>query len=132
MARKLQRERALAVDNNDGVVDQEAYLRSATSLASKMHMGFFRKPKEENIFYPPVLSKRQRWSGLSLNDKIDIIHEVVVLKYPQHEVAKKYFRTSSFVSKFVKKFKDNRNLLREMVDKRDQAVVKEELVQEVI
>jgi len=32
----------------------------------------------------------------------------------------------------VNKVKNNKNLLREMIDKRDNAVIKEEIVQEVI
>ena len=39
--RKIQRERASAVANDD-CVDQDAYLRSAKVLASKMHLGYFR------------------------------------------------------------------------------------------
>jgi hypothetical protein len=131
-ARKLQRDRALAVNNDKEVIDPDAYLRSATTLASKMHMGYFRQPKVENVCYTPTLTKRERWSNLTLNDKIDIVHEVLVLKHPQHEVAKKYCRTDGYISSFLRKFRENRNLLREMMDQRDQALVKVEVVQEVI
>ena len=56
----------------------------------------------------------------------------MVIKRPQHEVAKKYFRTDGYVSNFLKKFRKKRSLLREMMELRDQLVVKEEVVQEVI
>jgi hypothetical protein len=116
VARKLQRERALAVNNEKEIIDPDAYLRSATTLASKMHMGYFRQPKMKNVCYKPTLSKRERWSMLTVDDKIDIVHEVLVLKHPQNEVAKKYCRSDGFISSFLRKFRKNRNLLREMMD----------------
>ena len=53
---------------------------------------------------------------LSLNNKIDIVHDVLVLKRPQQDVAKKYLVSNGFISNFLRKFKVNRNLLREMMD----------------
>ena len=131
-ARTLQRERAAAVKNDGGAIDQDVYLRSAKGLAEKMHMGFFRQPKVENIYHKPQLTKREKWHDLSLDDKISIVHDILILKRPQQEVAKKYCRTGSYISYLVKKARKQRNLLREMMDMRDQLVVKEEVVQEVI
>jgi hypothetical protein len=74
------------------VIDPDAYIRSTTNLAAKMHLGYFRKPKEENLCFTPTLTKRDKSSNLSLEDKIDIVHRVLILKHPQHEVAKKYSR----------------------------------------
>jgi transposase len=120
------------VKNVGGDIDQEAYLRSAKALASKMHLGYFREPKKDNEYHRPQLSKKEKWYDLSLDNKIDIIHEVLILKRPQQDVAKKYYRTAGYVSRFVKRFRQNRKLLREMIDQRDQAVAKAEVVQEVI
>ena len=57
-ARSWQRERAAAVNNDGDAIDQEAYLRSAKALAAKMHLGYFREPKEENEYHRPQLSKK--------------------------------------------------------------------------
>ena len=54
------------------------------------------------------------------------------MKQPQHAVAKKYCRTQGHISNLVKKVRQNKNLLREMMDMRDQAVVKEDTTKEVI
>ena len=95
-------------------------------------MGFFNEPKEENIFKQPHFTKREMWHNLTLDDKINIVHDVLVIKRPLHEVAKKYHRSSGYLCNFLKKFRKKRSLLREMMDQRDQLVIKEEVVQEVI
>jgi hypothetical protein len=104
-ARTLQRERAAALKNDGGAIDQEAYLRSAKALVAKMHLGYFREPKKENEYHQPQLNKKEKWYDLSLDNKIDIIHEVLILKRPQQDVAKKYYRTAGYVSRFVKRFR---------------------------
>jgi transposase len=48
------------------------------------------------------------------------------------EVAKKYFRTEGYVGQLVKRVRENRNLLHEMSEKRDQAIATEETIQDVI
>jgi len=97
-----------------------------------MHMGYFRAPKSENIFFQPILTKRQSWSSFTLDDKINIVHDVLILKRPQKEVAKKYFRTEGYVSGLVGRVRKKRDALREMIDKRDQTIANEETVQDVI
>ena len=69
---------------------------------------------------------------LTMNDKIEIVHDCLVLRRPQNEIAKRYNLSTGYISNFLKKFKANRNLLREMIDKRDQEFAKVEAVQEVI
>jgi hypothetical protein len=49
IARRIQRERAAAIKNEGEVIDADAYLRSAKNLAEKMHLGYFKIPKSENI-----------------------------------------------------------------------------------
>jgi hypothetical protein len=93
------------VKNDGDAIDQEAYLRSAKALAAKMHLGYFREPKKENEYHQPQLNKKEKWYDLSLDNKIDIIHEVLILKRPQQDVAKKYYRTAGYVSRFVKRFR---------------------------
>ena len=58
VARKIQRERAAAVNNRDNVIDGDAYLRSTKKLAERMHMGYFQQPKIPNIYMMPKLKKR--------------------------------------------------------------------------
>ena len=65
---------------------------------------------------------------MTLDDKINIVHDILVIKRPQHEVAKKNFRSNGYISNFLKKFKKKRSLLREMMEMRDQLVIKEEVV----
>jgi transposase len=48
------------------------------------------------------------------------------------EVAKKYFRTEGYVGQLVKRVRENRKLLHEMSEKRDQAIATEETIQDVI
>jgi hypothetical protein len=50
-----------------------------------------------------------------------MVHDVVVLNHPHNEVAKKYFRTPSYVSALAGRVKKNRSLLSEMMAKRDEA-----------
>ena len=138
LARKIQRERASAVIKDGGYPenmneeDAEAYLMSTERLARKMHMGYFRAPKSENIYYVPQLSKRESWSSFTLDDKINVVHDVLILKRPQKEVAKKYFRTEGYISQLVGRVRKKSDWLREMIDKRDQTIAKEETVQDVI
>ena len=56
--RKIQRDRAAAVNNDNKVIDGEAYLRSAKKLAERMHMGYFQPPKIPNIYMMPKLKQR--------------------------------------------------------------------------
>ena len=86
-----------------------------------MHLGYFKIPKSENICHSPTLSKQQEWHKFSLDRKIDMVHDVVVLNHPHNEVVKKYFRTPSYVSGLVSRVKKNRSLLSEMMAKRDEA-----------
>ena len=60
VSRKIQRERAAAVNNRDEVIDGDAYLRSAKKLAERMHMGYFQQPKIPNICMMPKLNQRHR------------------------------------------------------------------------
>ena len=61
MGRKIQRDRAAAVNNDKEVIDGDAYLRSAKKLAERMHMGYFQQPKIPNIYMMPKL--KQRYPG---------------------------------------------------------------------
>ena len=92
-----------------------------------MHKGYFAKEKKENEFLAPHL-KLSRSATLSSNDRIGIVHDVKVLQRPVHEVAKKYKKTSGYISNLVKKARDNRNLLREMMNARDEETNKQEVV----
>ena len=92
-----------------------------------MHNGYFKKPKQHNEFIAPRL-KLARNATLSLDDRIGIVHDVIVLLRPVHEVARKYFKTSGYISNLVEKARSNRNLLREMMDRRDEETNKQEIV----
>ena len=48
-----------------------------------------------------------------------MIYDLVVKKELQKDVAKKYGRTQSYVSKQLKQYKKSPNLLREAIDKAD-------------
>ena len=61
-----------------------------------------------------------------------MIYDVVVGKEKVAVVAKRYCRTQGFVSNLVSKMKKNPELLRELIDKRDQRVMKQSVVQKVI
>lgn len=50
-------------------------------------MGYFRQPKLENICREIYLTKRDKWHNFTLDDKINVVHDVLVLKRPQKEVA---------------------------------------------
>ena len=96
-----------------------------------MHAGYFKNTKRENEFIAPRLAL-SRNATLSLNDRIGIVHDVLVLKHPIKFVAKKYLKTNGYISNLVKKARDNRNLLREMMNQRDEETNKQEIVKEVI
>ena len=99
--------------------EAEAYLRTTERLARKMHNGYFKKEKEDNIYKAIYMSKKQRWHQFTLEDRVNMIHDVVIGKEKVAEVAKRYFRTPGFVSNLVTKMKKNPNLLRELIDRRD-------------
>ena len=84
-----------------------------------MHNGYFQKPKETNICKGPHQTKRQHWKKFSLDDKVNLIHDVIIAKEKVEVVAKKYCRTKGYVSCLVTKIKKNKELLRHLIDKRD-------------
>ena len=84
-------------------------------LARRMHNGYFKKPKEDNICKEPHLTKRQKWHKFDLEDKVNMLHEVIVGKEKQTEVAKKYHRTVGYVSNLIRAMKKNNELLRELI-----------------
>lgn len=55
--RKIQREKALEVNQNIGDVDLETYLATTEKLARKMHKGYFVQEKEANICKERHLTK---------------------------------------------------------------------------
>ena len=56
--RKIQRDRALEVNQDFNGDRAEAYLRTTEKLARRMHNGgYFKLPKEENIYKEPHLTK---------------------------------------------------------------------------
>ena len=57
-----------------------------------------------------------------MNDKIRAIFEVVVNKTKLSDVAKKFNRTEVYIGQLVKKARANKELLRELIDKRDQQI----------
>jgi hypothetical protein len=63
-------------------MDDEAYLRTTEALARKIHMGYFKQPKQENIFKEVRLTKRESWSSFTLDDKINMVHDVLISKRP--------------------------------------------------
>ena len=98
-----------------------------------MHKGsYFSKPKQENICKEKRLTKRQRWHSLSLDDKVNMIYDVVVGKEKLEVVAQRYCRTMGHVSNLVKRLKKKRSILRDLICKRDQRLMQEAAVQQVI
>ena len=130
--RKIQRDRALAANCSIGNNEAEEYLRTTEKLARKMHNGYFSKPKEANICKHPYLTKRQRWRNFTLDDKVNMVHDVIIRKEKVVDVAKRYCRTQGFVSSFISKIKKNNGLLHQLIDKRDQSLMKQSVVQKVI
>ena len=61
-----------------------------------------------------------------------MIYDVVVGKEKLAEVAKRYGRSHGYISNVVKKLRKNKELLREHIEKREQFVLKESMVREVI
>ena len=68
-----------------------------------MHKGYFKPKKVEKWYAPVVKSKAERWSDFSLDDKINMVHEIVILKRPLSETAKKYHRSPGYVSSLISK-----------------------------
>ena len=117
--RKIIRERALTINASYNDDEAAAYLQTTEKLARKMHNGYFPTTKKENICKAKYMSKKQRWHEFSLDDKVNLIHDVIVGKEKIEVVAKRYFRTKGFVSNLITKMKKNPNLLRELIDNRD-------------
>ena len=78
------------------------------------------------------MTKKQKWSSFTLDDKISVIHDVVIRKEKLADVAIRYHRTQGYISNLVKKMKLNRNVLQELMEKREEQLRKEKMVQEVI
>ena len=78
-----------------------------------------RTAKTDNIWSPRRQSKFQRWQSFNLDDKIKVVYEVVVSKAKVADVAKKYHRTASYISKLIKKVRSNNELLRELIQKQE-------------
>lgn len=97
-----------------------------------MHKGYFQQPKADNICRESHLTKRESWHDFTLDDKINVVHEVLVEKRPLKVVAEKYFRTEGYVGRLVRRVRDNRALLREMIDVRDQAIATDATIKEVL
>ena len=74
-----------------------------------------RTAKTDNIRSIRRQSKFQRWQSFNLDDKIKVVYEVVVSKAKVADVAKKYYRTASYISKLIKKVRSNNELLRELI-----------------
>ena len=111
----------MEVVNQDAAVDEaNVYLAAADRLARRMHQSSERPQKKENIFKVPHKTKKQRWHCFSLEDKVNLVHDVVVGKMKLVDVAEKYCRTSGHVSNFIKKIKSKPNLLREMIAKHEE------------
>jgi hypothetical protein len=70
------------------------------------------------------MTKRQRWQAFTLDDKVSMMHDVIVGKEKLADVSKRYHRSQGYISSLVKKLKKKRDLLQEMIEKRDQALEK--------
>ena len=79
-----------------------------------------RAVKSENIWSTKKQSKFQQWQSFSLDDKIKAIYDVVIGKAKLVDVAKKYHRSVSYISKLIKKVRSNNELLKELIQKQDQ------------
>ena len=51
-----------------------------------------------------------------------MMHDVIVLKKKLQDVAKKYSRSQSWISRLVTKLRNNRNLIEELLAKREERV----------
>ena len=117
--RKLFRDRALAIVGKADGFDSDAYLSTTEKLARRMHRGAPKTLKSQNICMEPHLTKKELWNSFDLDAKVKMIYDLVVKKELQKDVAKKYGRTQSYVSKQLKQYKRSPNLLREAIDKAD-------------
>ena len=102
-------------------------MKSADALAKRMHKGYFRKEKEQNIFKGQSIRKKTLQSPLSLDEKIKIVYDVVVAKQKVLDVSKKYCRKVSTITNLVSKMKRNKEMIREAIDKQEQILNKERI-----
>ena len=52
-----------------------------------MHSGYFPKTKEENLYKEPHLTKRQKWRRFTIDDKVNLLYDVIVGKEKVIDVA---------------------------------------------
>ena len=93
-----------------------------------MHKGYFPLPKEENIYKEVKPTKKQRWREITLEDKINMVYDVIIGKEKVVDVVKRFSRTQGYISNIVSRMKKNNELFRELIDKRDQRIMKQSIV----
>ena len=77
-------------------------------------------------------TKRQKWQAFTREDKISIVHDVIVNKLKVLDVARRYHRSQGYISNIVKRAKENRSYLRELIEKKDQQTAIEDTVKRII
>ena len=96
-----------------------------------MHSGYF-PSKPFNIYKGPESPKRKQRGHQTIDEKINMIYDVVVGKEKLSDVAMKYHQTKGYVSVVLALVRKNRELLRELIAKRDHMLMKQSVVQKVI
>ena len=67
--------------------------------------------------------KKQHWFQFTLDDKVNLLYDVLIGQEKVSGVAKRYCRTKIYVSHLVTRIMKNRNLLTELIEKRDESVL---------
>ena len=114
--RKIQRDRALLA--NLEAQEADAYLKTTEKLARKIHNGYFPKEKDINPFNKSIVHKKHLRGKIPLDEKIDILYDVIIEKELVAEVAKRYRRNVGTVNMLVNKVKKNKEMLTNLVEKR--------------
>ena len=63
-----------------------------------------------------------------MDDKINMLYDVIIGKEKLKDVSKRYHRTMGYISNLVTRIKKNKDLLHSIIDKRDQNLMKEQVV----
>ena len=137
--RKNIRDVALEQHRQDALFLEED-IHDVTVLAAKLNRGYFRGQKRERdaIFRDFVVDTapmsrywcRQRWR-LTPQEKISIVHKVLVGNEMRKDVAKEFRVSPTVVSKWVQRFKQEGHL-QQLVQAEEQAEVKLQVVKTMV
>ena len=98
--RKLLRQRALDISKGYTPDEATSYLQTTERLARKMHKGYFSRCniKRANVCKESRRHIKTLSGHQTVEEKINMLHDVVVGKEKQEDVAKKYKQKTSYVA----------------------------------